>query len=290
MRAAKMAVIFLVGSASAVIPTEGYGAETIRMAGEQDTIKVREILTELRSQEGEDVGMRIARAAEALEGKGKDKDIYNDSTASLTLNMNGFTAMSFVNNALALGKVSMSPTGGWRSFGTELTNLACRQGNDKGFPSIMWHVSDWAGDNIYRGNLKELTENYDGARSMTISLDYLTTHRDDFAALKNKDNYENVRMWEMGFRSHKIPYLPRQAMGNKEVEEDMRNGDVIALVSDKNGTDRYCIGIVIMRADGPHLIYFDEQKGKVVEEAEPMKRYLNRIAKYIKGFRWFRVK
>ncbi|MDE5843075.1 MAG: DUF1460 domain-containing protein [Muribaculaceae bacterium] len=275
--------------------TQGMTSGEYSFHCEKDTAEVRMFLTEnIVGGSGATEARRkreamMMRVAEAFKGRGADKWIYADSLATLRINLDEFTPLSFVNTVLAMGETAQNPRGGWRSFGEELKKFSCRQGEDAGFGSLMWHVSDWSGDNIYRGNLKELTENYDGARSMTLSLDYLTRNRDEFAALKNPELYEEVRMIEMGFRNHKIPYLPRQAAGNKEILEDMRNGDIIALVNDKSGSDTYAVGVVVIRGDGPHLIHFDPKAGVVVEEAEPLKRYMNKEAKYIKGFRWFRI-
>lgn len=272
-----------------------FGSSTARSAGssqpkfhcENDTAELRKILLSIPSEES--TGNRIAAAARQLLGRGADNYLFSDSNATLRINIDTFYPISFINSTLALGKIAGHEGAGWRSFNEALTDLSCRQGNDVGFKSILWHVSDWAGDNIYRGNLKELTDNYQGARDMTVSLDYMTRHRDEFASLADREVYEDVRMMEMGFRNHKIPYLPRQAMGSKDVEADLRAGDIIVLVNDKDGSDLYTIGIVNMRDDGPHLIHFDPRIGMVVEEEEPLKRYVNKVAKYIKGFRWFRL-
>ena len=254
---------------------------------ENDTVEIKNLLIEISPEAP--LGQRIATAAEYLKGRGLDRNIYTDSTATLRINIDEFYPMSFVNSVLALSRISGRKGAGWRAYNDALTDLSCRQGTDNGFPAIMWHVSDWAGDNIYRGNIKELTDNYPGARDMTVSLDYLSRHRDEFAVLENQEIYDSVRMLEMGFRSHKVPYLPRQAASSGEVEKDLRDGDIIALVNDKDGTDYYTIGILVIREDGPHLIHFDSNAGKVTEEAEPLKRYLNKVAKYIKGFRWLRL-
>ncbi|MDE6812088.1 MAG: DUF1460 domain-containing protein [Muribaculaceae bacterium] len=285
-------VVFIsVASAGGVLPMYGEGLPPAAVVPEfhcdRDTIEIRTLLGSVES--GTSRQKVMAEIAGSLKDRGADKWIYTDSMASLRINVDEFTPLSFVNTILAFGKLADNPAGGWRTFSEEFKNFSCRRNENRGFGSLMWHVADWSGDNIYRGNLKELTENYQGARSMTLSLDYLTRHREEFAALSDQDVYDGVRMMEMGFRSHKIPYLPRQAAAAKEIAEDFRDGDVIALVNDRDGSDCYAVGILAIREDGPHLIHFDKRIGKVVEEEEPLKRYLNKVAKYIKGFRWFRL-
>lgn len=254
---------------------------------EKDTVEVREIVADIVKYDN--VGARIANAAESLIGRPADDSIRRDSTASLAINIDSFTPLSFVNSCLALARTAENARNGWRGFSEKLTDFSCRRGENNGFASLFYHTSDWIGDNVYRGNLTELTENGD-ARSMTASLDYLTVNRDEFAALKDDDVYDRVKMHEMGFRSHKIPYLPKQAAGEKAFNESVDNGDIIVLVSTKERSDYYDIGIVKMESDGPHLIHFSQRAGKVVKEPETLKRYFNSNAKYFSGFRHIRVK
>lgn len=262
-------------------------AEPIPVHCEKDTAEVRELVTTLAALPT--TGERVLAAAESFVGSGHDDYLNTDSTATLRINVDTFTPLAFINASMAAAKAAEVSGGGWRAYAEALRNLACRRGEDNGFPSLFYHSSDWIGDNIYRGNFVELTDRYAGARSMTTSLDYLSTHREEFPALANPDTYDKVRMTEMGFRSHKLPYLPRQVAGDKDFIADLKNGDVIVMITNKERTDTYDIGIVKMEEDGPHLIHFDRKTGLIAEEEENLKRYFNLMAKYFGGFRWIRL-
>lgn len=226
-------------------------------------------------------GERVAAAAELLVGKSSDDTLATDSLYSLSIDVDTFTPISFVNTALALADASGQNGGAEIAFFNALQKYSCRMGVDDGFPSLFYHTSDWLGDNIYRGNLTELTDKGD-ARSTTASLDYLSVHPDEFAPLKNPDVYDKVRMTEMGFRSHRIPYLPKQAAGDDSL---FKSGDIVILVNLKNRSDYYTVGIIKVEDDGPHLIHLDPKSGKVVKQPDPLKRYFNSVAKYFSGFR-----
>lgn len=255
---------------------------------DKDSIEINRILSELASQKSLNRGKRISLAAQSLVGKGLDNSLFTDSLLTLSLNLDSLTDMSLVNTAIALA-IASEDVAPERSVGKTLSNVACRKGENSGFPSLFYHTSDWIGDNIYRGNFIELTDRYDGARSKTISLDYLTANSENIPAMKNPDTYDRIRMHEMGFRTHKVPFLPKQAISGKEISSDLRDGDIIVLVSDKNRSDFFTFGIVAIEADGPHLIHVDIREGKVIKEAEPLKRYFNLMTKYFNGFRWIRV-
>ncbi len=255
---------------------------------EKDSVEIRELISSLSSDPDLTFGQRIASAAKNLTGKGRDDGMTTDSLYSLRVNVDTFTPMSFVNSCLALAKASLSPGAGWRSYSEALRNYSCRKGEDEGFPSLFYHTSDWIGDNIYRGNFSEMTERVDGTRSKTWSLDYLASNSSLFPVLSNPETLDRVRMTEMGFRTHKIPYLPKQSIGNKDIVSDLRDGDIVVLISDKDRSDFYTFGIVALEDDGPHLIHFDSKQGEVVVEPEPLKRYFNLVTKYFSGYRWIR--
>lgn len=255
-----------------------------------DSQKISGILSLLR-ESGANRGDRMVMAAEALAGAGADDYYSADSVASLRLNVDSFTPLMFVNNVIALAKASEHPgLVDVNSFSSELQDIACRRGENKGFPSIMYHSSDWLGDNISRGNLRELTEDYAGMVARTKSLDEMTRRRSDFAALSDSATFETVRMTEMGFRTHRIPTLKKETIKKKEVLEDLRNGDIIILVPNRDGIDIYDMGIISMDNGLPYLIHLSPQTHTVVKEKEDLARYMGLVTKHFQGYRIIRVK
>lgn len=248
------------------------------------------ILKVLRQTVEPELGPRVDAAAEILVNSGKDDYYFTDSVAVLRVDMNHFTPMGFINNVIALAKTSLADGGNRNLFEENLINYSCKRGENNGFQTIMWHSSDWLGDNIYRGNVEELTDNFSDSHSKTKSLDYMTRHRDKFAILSNPDIFEKIRMNELGFRNHKIPYIPRQVSKRKDFEDEVKDGDIVILIPNAEGEDYYNIGFLKKESDGIHLIHFDARKGRVVKEDEPLPRYLNLVAKYVGGFRLIRLK
>ena len=267
-----------------------YGmAQDLPFHCEKDSAEVRSIIETLSAEPNLKFNQKIAKAARLLVDKPVDDGLYTDSLYSLSINVDSFTPMSFVNSCLALAKASETPGAAWRTYSEQLRNYACRKGESDGFPSLFYHTSDWIGDNIYRGNFTEMTDRVDGTRDKTWSLDYLSVNREQIPVLSNPDTYDRVKMTEMGFRTHKIPYLPKQAISSKEVTDELREGDILVLISDKERSDFFTFGIVAIDTDGAHLIHLDSKEGKIVSESLPMKKYFNLMTKYFSGFRWIRA-
>lgn len=259
-------------------------------AKSETDVKEASAILESLSQISDSKGDRVAAAAEALIGKGVDSYYNNDSTATLRLNMEDFTPLNFINTTLALAETASGANPSEQEFENTLIRFSCRKGENAGFPSIMWHSSDWIIDNSYRGNISELTENIDGARSKTKSLDFMSRNPKNFAAMKDSLTADKIKMIEFGFRNHRIPILPKSHISKKDVTEDLRNGDILVMIANQDGEDIYRIGIVKMEEDGAHLIYVDPEQGKVMKSPDALKRYFNLVTKYFYGFRWLRLK
>lgn len=202
----------------------------------------------------------------------------------------GFDEMTFVNFVCASAKLATSP--GYarpQDLSKILDQISYRHGQPEGFPSRMNYAADWILDNKSRGNIKELTEDYSDSFK-TKSLDYVSRHRDEFSALKDSSTYDKMRMVEFGYRTFKIPHLKRESIQWKDISADLKDGDLIVLLSNEPDKDIYNIGFVKKSDDGFHLIHASEKEGKVVYEKEPLARYVKRNAKSIYGWRWVRVK
>lgn len=262
----------------------------LSVANDADSRKVNEILEKLQNS-GMKINERMVMAANELKGAGEDDYYHTDSVGVLRINVSSFTPLMFVNNVIALAKASennLKVDG--QTFARELENISCRRGENNGFPSIMYHTSDWIGDNIARGNITELTENYAGVVARTKSLDEMTRKKNNFAALKDSATFESVRMTEMGFRTHRVPSLKKETIKKKEVIEDLQDGDIIILVPNRDGIDIYDMGIVTMENGLPYFIHLSPQQHSVVKEKEDLSRYMALVTKYFQGYRILRIR
>lgn len=262
-------------------------AARARIHCSEDTIKVSKILTNLQSSK-HDIGSRIVDAASELIGSPWAPAADNDSIGTLMINLHGFDRMGFINNVLALAKTSLHHLPVERQYEIVLENYSRRKGEDDGFASQLFYCSDWIVENIYRGNIKEMTEYLSGGGFKPKTLDYLTRHADEFPAMKNKDVNDKIRMIEMGYRSHRIPHLKKQSVGNKEVRELMKDGDIVILLSNEPDYDLYDIGFVKMKDEEPYLIHISRENGLVVEDPYPLSRLFKLENQHFYGYRWLR--
>lgn len=275
----------------ALIAAAGFfsqGIEAQRYHSPEDTVKVMGILREFHDPGGSPSNL-AGRIAERLIDTPYAPVTKEDSVSRNEVRLDAMDDMTFLNTVTALARRATSP-GLLRfyDYAASLQDVTFRHGEDKGFPTRMIYAADWVGDNKARGNVREFTEDYSNLFK-TKSLDYVTRHRDEYAALGDSATYDAWRMIELGFRTHKIPHMRRESTEWKDVSANLKDGDILMLLTSANDIDVYEIGILRHRDDGFHLIHMDEKEGKVVEEKEPIGRYIKRNSKLIYGFRWLRI-
>lgn len=257
----------------------------VRVHCDADKERATQILEEI--VEFPTQGERIIAAARALTGTPVGYSALHDSVVSAMVSLHELSPLDFASTVLAFAKAAtVSKRPSYQDFADAFVSISRRRGEDGGFASRLLYSADWTVDNIYRGNLTELTERLPDNVFRTRSFDHYTTHRSDYEALRDSAEWEKVRMVEMGYRSHKIPYMKKQTIGKKEVKEKVSNGDVIILLAKESGGDIYDIGFVeVDEAGEMRLIHADPAKGEVVADKVNAERFFKTDGQYFMGYR-----
>lgn len=260
----------------------------VRVHCGHDTIRAGEILRTL-AKPGANPSSLVVEAAMQLENLPYENVVGSDSVGSAMIYLHGFDDMTFLTTVAALAKTAASPMPRWRDFAANLVELGYRHGNNGDFSDKLLYGADWIVDNSYRNNVEELTDNSSNPVFKTKSIDYISHHRDQYRALQDSSVFEKLKLAEMGYRLHKIPHMRPESAGKSEIIDEMRDGDIIMVLSREPDMDTFTIGFVVKREDGPHLIHVSKEAGKVIEEPMPLARYLKKEAKKVYGYRRLRL-
>lgn len=259
----------------------------VRIHCAEDTVKVNRIL-KAAAERGGSFGDRCAFVAREMAGTKLGEAPDNDSIGTLMVDFHAMDRMSFINNVMALAEASTRTIPRFEEYVNFLERYSRRKGKDDGFASQFLYGSDWIVDNVYRGNLKDMTEYLTGGGFKVKTLDYVSHHPELYPALKDSLTMEKVKMMEMGFRSHRIPHLKKQSITNKSVQELLENGDIIMMLSNEIDKDIHDIGFVEMREGVPYLIHFSEEEGAVTADPYPLSRLFKLENQRFYGYRWLR--
>lgn len=258
----------------------------IRYHCPQDSARVMEIVAKTRGIDN--YGDRIVAAAKAMQDIPLGKAADNDSLGTIMIRLDSLNQREFIYMAIAAAKTAEQSVPMLHDFEKNLEDISRRKGKDEGFSSQFLYGADWIIDNVYRGNLKEMTEYLDGGSYKTKTLDYVSRHQEEFPAMANPDVADKVKVVEFGYRGHRIPHLKKQSIGNKNVKELLQNGDIIILNPHDTDFDIYDIGIVSFENGEPHLIHISKQTNKVSTDPYPLSRLFKIEGQFFYGYRWLR--
>ena len=263
-------------------------ARGVRYHCAADSAAVMEIVRQAASEER--FGSKVVAAARALKDIPLAKSADNDTIGTVVVRLDSLSPTEFINICLAAARTANLSSPSITDFEKNLVEVSRKKGVDNGFLSRFLYGSEWIVDNIYRGNLKEMTEYLPGSVFSTVTLDYVGRHPEEFPALSNPDNLDKVKQIEFSLRSHRIPYMKKHAIGSKNVSELMEDGDILMLLSPASDYDLYDIGVVVKDpANGqPHLIHILKTKNMVVEDPYPLSRLTKIEGQFFNGFRWLR--
>lgn len=199
-----------------------------------------------------------------------------DGEETLTVNMEEFDCTTYVETMLALAYTLGENRTSWRDFVYNLERMRYRNGTVNGYPSRLHYASDWIVDNVHRGNLKEVTSQIAEPAYQVKTIDFMTANRDKYPALKEDAAFQKMANVERGYRNHRFPYIKSTKTASKDVAGNLREGDIILIVTKIPGLDVQHMGIATFVNGVPHLMHASSAEGKVVVDKLPLPEYLRR--------------
>lgn len=192
---------------------------------------------------------------------------------------------TFIETVIALAITESEGRTSWRDFTYNLERIRYRGGNADGFASRLHYITDWAIDNTTKGILREVTDRIGAPVSFSVkSLDYMSSHRDEYPALADPDEYARLKHVEEGFHGHRSAFIKPAAVNKAKLQD----GDIIAITTKTPGLDVVHMGIIKMIGTTPHLLHASSVSGKVIIDERPLSDYLRR-RKDASGIRVFRL-
>lgn len=254
-----------------------------------DTTQISEMLSKLQCFKNDKIGKIVCHAADLLLNKPYAAATLEAEQELLVINVDQLDCVTFVETCFALAKTIKSGSSSWRSFARNIENIRYRAGKRDGYASRLHYTTDWFNDNIYRHNISDVTTSIPCQRSLTKTLNFMTTHRNEYPALQVDSIYEKCRTLEMGFHSMRIPYIPKSAAAQKDVVEYLQDGDMISFLSKTDGLDSSHVALIRIVDGKPYMMHASLKAGKVIFEKEPLFNYFKYIKRDSPGFRVVRL-
>lgn len=173
-----------------------------------------------------------------------------------------------------------------------LCRLRYRGGKLDGYLSRLHYFTWWMHDHLDRGLIEEVKNDRYFTTPIRVDNHYMSLHADKYRLLREHPEWvDSVRAMENRYNGPDGTYLSEKWVGLSRKELScIENGDLIAIVTRKDGLDYSHLGLAVWGRDGLlHLLNASSIHHKVVEEPKTLRQYLREHPSSI-GIRVFRLK
>lgn len=182
----------------------------------------------------------------------------------LIVNLRELDCVTYVENVLAMARLIKARSADYDVYRAQLVRIRYRGGVLDGYPSRLHYFSDWIYDNTAKGVVRDLTREIGGIRRQG-SINFMSTHPESYRQLADPSNLAAIKQIETSISRRPRYYIPQDRIA--KVEDQIRDGDIIAMTSTVKGLDIVHTGIAV-RVDGRVHLMHAPLVGKSVEISE----------------------
>ena len=174
---------------------------------------------------------------------------------------------TFVETVLAFCIADKRGERDYEGFKKALTHVRYRDGILNGYTSRLHYFSDWIRNNEKMGFVKECTSETACIQPKELSLDFMTTHVDSYLPMKkNPELVKEMAAHEKNWQGTVVSYIPKEKLNLSPEELKIKDGDVLALVTNIKGLDIVHVGFAFWKDKQLHLLHASSSAKKVIED------------------------
>ena len=174
---------------------------------------------------------------------------------------------TFVETVLAFCIADKRGERDYEGFKKALTQIRYRDGILNGYTSRLHYFSDWIRNNEQMGFVKECTSETACSLPKELWLDFMTTHVDSYLPMKkNPELVKVMASHEKNWQGTVVSYIPKEKLNLSPEELKIKDGDVLALVTNIKGLDVVHVGFAFWKDNQLHLLHASSSAKKVIED------------------------
>ena len=174
---------------------------------------------------------------------------------------------TFVETVLAFCIADKRGERDYEGFKKALTQIRYRDGVLNGYTSRLHYFSDWIRNNEQMGFVKECTSETACSQPKELWLDFMTTHVDSYLPMKkNPELVKEMASHEKNWQGTVVSYIPKEKLNLSPEELKIKDGDVLALVTNIKGLDVVHVGFAFWKDNQLHLLHASSSAKKVIED------------------------
>ncbi|RZT93526.1 uncharacterized protein DUF1460 [Ancylomarina subtilis] len=198
----------------------------------------------------------------------------NNDVERLVINLHQLDCTTFIENTLALSKIANQSKTSINDFAKELEFIRYRDGKLKDYGSRLHYFTDWMFDNERKGLLVDITQTI-GGEAYQKTINFMSSHINSYPALvRDSSLVDHILQSEKEINSRKHFYIPEDKV--QEIENQIKDGDLIAITTKIKGLDVSHTGIAIHINNRLHLMHASSKAKKVVISDIPLAELIQR--------------
>lgn len=213
-----------------------------------------------------------------------------DTVECLVVNTRELDCTTFVENVVALTLCSEKRLVEFHDFVDMLRKVRYRKGKVD-YCSRLHYFTDWIEDNEQMGFVRKIqSDKAPFTAVQRLNINYMSLHTSAYKMLTAHPEWlPGIKAMEDNLTGRSYRYIPKNGIINsKLLRQTIKDGDIIAILTNKKGLDTSHIGFAAWKADGLHLLNASQIHKKVILEPMLFRTYMQKHPSQI-GIRICRV-
>ncbi|MDA3900448.1 MAG: DUF1460 domain-containing protein [Spirochaetes bacterium] len=198
--------------------------------------------------------------------------LENDGEEKLTIKLDVFDCVTYVETITALTLVSFSPNKSFSDFNDTIRKLRYRDGIINGYGSRLHYFSEWSIQNSSTGVLTDITKQLGGV-PIKRNVSLMSSKPDLYPGIISNTILKQIKISEANLSEHTFYYLPKKNVRN--MTGPLPDGSIIAIVTSNQRIFISHTGFARTINNTTHLQHASQRRKKVVISREPLYKYLD---------------
>lgn len=242
----------------------------------QDSLKAVQLMKNAASQpSGTNLIIYIAEQLKGIPYVAHTLEPNNNER--LIINLRQLDCTTFVEQVSALFLCVKERKTTFADYCKMLQKLRYEGGAEPHYTKRLHYYSSWIEDKKSMDICKEIqSPNPPFTKVQRLSLNWMTTHVNDYRMLKNNPSWvPQIRKMEQKMEGRQYRYIPKEQIKNTRLlRNTIKDGDIIAIITNKKGLDTQHLGFALWHKDGLHLLNASSIHKKVIDEPMTLRTYL----------------
>jgi hypothetical protein len=188
--------------------------------------------------------------------------LEGDGSEVCRVRLDGLDCVTFFETVLNLARNIKRGALGYARLLESVTHTRYRSGLLDGYTSRLHYTTEWILDNSAKGVVTDISRQL-GGRPMQMKLDFMSTHPQFYPALRaDASAIQQIAKIEQRLQAVTMHVVPREKIA--DIESELRDGDIIAIMTSKKGLDFAHTGIVVREGTRARLMHASSTKKQVV--------------------------